>query len=82
MRKESQMSAKQFKAAFMNKAATGKAKAQMKVRSNLAVMIKDGVPGAAKAHKALNEVWTKRVGSPGEFHKGGKALPCVSVAQA
>lgn len=79
MLNERSMTAKEFKAAFMNKAAQGKATGQVRVRTNLGSMIKAGVPGAAKAHKALNENWTKRVGSPGDFHKPTKATPCQTL---
>ena len=49
----------------------------MQIRSNLSLLASKGVIGAAKAHKALNNSWSRRTGGTGNYHKNGKPSACV-----
>ena len=73
------MTAKQIKNAFGNKKAQRKATQEMTVRTNLGLMINEGVAGAGKAKNKLNEVWINRTMAPKDFHKPQKASPCKST---
>lgn len=56
-----------------------KARREMQLRTNLGLMIEEGVAGAVKAKNKLNEVWIKREMAPKDFHKPQKASPCIRI---
>lgn len=66
------LTAAEFKRMYCNKAARTKAAQQMEIRTNLGVLVKEGVQGALKAKNKLNDVWINRDMRPAKFHRKTK----------
>jgi hypothetical protein len=56
-----------------------RARAAMALRTNLSLLVAEGVQGALKAKSKLNDTWTRRQMSPKDFHKPTKVGVCLKV---
>lgn len=67
-----QMTAAEFKRAYMNRDAQRRATSAVLVRSEIGASTDTGL---TKTRKALRQTWDKRNTDPKAFHKPGKAAP-------